>query len=153
MKKAVLFAALLASFASFAEAQAVKPSAAARIGHYVKTHKELLIDDGVVLAGQAADSITSTECQRLGCIETSPALGKHPSPGKTWGTEMSLGVGIVALYHLIWHESDGDYRRHLVTMVTVPDGGWSAGVVYGNVCAIQSAQGAERSAARARLAQ
>jgi hypothetical protein len=159
MKKACLFGLLIASLPLPAGAQAVKPSRFAPLshfGHYIETHKELLASDALIVASTAAGSASSVHCQRVlgpGCIESSPALSKHPSPAATWGLLMGMGVGIVALEHgVVWLANDDPdgygYMKHFVWIPTAAIAGDEGPTVWNNVYVTEHSQ----AEARARLA-
>lgn len=82
-----------------------------RVGHYMKTHKELLVMDAMTATAFSLDVIASNRCQRIGrdlsledglpnqCVETNSWLGPHPSGAKTWGLGFAYIGGFVALNH------------------------------------------------------
>jgi hypothetical protein len=159
MKMACFFVVLVASLPPLAGAQAVKPSRFAPLGHfghYIKTHKELLASDALIVASTAADAASSVHCQKVlgpGCIESSPALSKHPSPAATRGLLMGMGIGIVALDHgVVWLANDDPdgygYMRHFVWIPTAAIAGDEGPTVWNNVYVTEHGQ----AEARARLA-
>jgi len=109
-----------------AQESPVRPSVPGRIVHYVKTHKELLASDALLLAATSADAASSVHCQHVlgkGCYETNPLLGTHPSAAVTWGYLMGLSSVAVAGDHgvtyLANHDPDRSYVRHLVWFGTI----------------------------------
>lgn len=74
-----------------------------QIGHYVMTHKFPLIADTVVVLANAADAASTLHAAHNcpTCIDY--ALGRNPSPTKTWGELMGFSAGLVAFNHLAYH--------------------------------------------------
>lgn len=157
MKKACFFVLLLAALPSFAGAQLEKSRSFPHVGHYIKTHKELLASDALLLAASAADAASSVHCQdvlRKGCIETSPALSAHPSAAASWGLSMGLASALVALDHgavRLANDDPDQYgsMRHFVWFTSVPMAGFKGAATWNNVCVTNHGQAEE--IARARL--
>jgi hypothetical protein len=80
-------------------------SFAGRVGHYITTHKTVLVLDTLIVFAQAADAASSVHCQHVspqGCIERNSLLGPHPSPAAAWGLSMGYASSLVAANHLWW---------------------------------------------------
>lgn len=76
-----------------------------KVGHYIKTHKELLASDAIVALAFSADAGSSVHCQSvsLQCIETNSLVGKHPTERQTAAWTLLAVGGIITGNHLIWH--------------------------------------------------
>jgi len=159
MNRACLFVFLVAVFPSLAGAQLEKPRYSLPLIHYIKTHKELLASDALLLAASAADAASSVHCQDVlheGCIETSPALSAHPSPASSWGLSMGVASALVALDHAavrLANDDPDEYGpiRHLVWFTSVPIAVFKGAATWNNVRVTN--QGQAQEIARARLAQ
>ena len=85
--------------------------------HYIKTHKELLVNDAIVLGVFYADAKSSTHCQHVGgqfCVEKNPTLGPHPSNLATYGYDMGFAAFFIADDHLAWHYAPSARWRHII---------------------------------------
>lgn len=88
---------------------AYHPAKLGHIGRYIKTHKSLLIVDGIDVAGGAADWASTRYAQRVcgsKCVDQG-SFGAHPSNAQV-GVETMWGPAAgVVFNHLAWHH----YRR------------------------------------------
>jgi hypothetical protein len=123
-QRILLAAALLAvSPALRAQTRAVHPSAWVKTTHYLRTHRELLANDVLIVAPLGADAGSSVHCQAIsqGCVEENPILGRRPSPAATWSLAMGEAGGLIALDHLLWKLTRSDkLTGHLIWMGTLP---------------------------------
>lgn len=100
-------AVLLLAIAPVVQAQTTKPSVPAKVGHYVKTHKRLLVADAVIVAAWSADAASSVHAQKSGCcVESNPILGPHPNEVATWSFAMGMAGLLVTGEHLIWWQGN-----------------------------------------------
>lgn len=78
-------------------------SAARAVGHYIRTHKFPLVVDSLVVLANAADAASTLRAAHYcpTCIDY--ALGRNPSPVKTWGELMGFSAGLVAFNQLAYH--------------------------------------------------
>jgi hypothetical protein len=74
------------------------------MGHYVKTHKELLIMDAVVVLPISAEAASTVHCIHVSpfCNESNELLGRRPSAGAVWGLALGYSAGIITANHLAW---------------------------------------------------
>ena len=95
-------AAILFLVALMAQCSAAQ-SRSAKISHYVKTHKRLLVADAIIMAAWSADAASSVHAQKSGCcVESNPLVGKHPNELVTWVYGMGVGSAMITGEHLIW---------------------------------------------------
>jgi hypothetical protein len=80
----------------------------AKIGHYIRTHKEILISDAVILLALNADAGSTVHCLHVspGCIETNSIIGPRPSNAAVWGLVEGYAVGLIAAQHLFWWQAN-----------------------------------------------
>lgn len=124
MKLAILFLC----FASYALAQepqrATRPAFPARVVGYVKTHKELLLADTVLILAESADAASSVHCQKVsptGCVERNIILSHHPNEADTWSVALGMNAGaLIAFNHLIWKFAPAPELRHFVWFTAGP---------------------------------
>ena len=111
----------------------------AKIRHYIRTHKELLIADAVILLAQSADAGSTVHCQHVSpfCVETNGVIGPHPSNGATWADAEVTAVGLIVALHLFWWQANkvDPEARHIVLLFPVVDGISTYWSVSGNVAA------------------
>ena len=92
----------------------------AKIGHYIHTHKELLIADAVVLLAWSADAASSVHCQHVSpyCVDSNSVVGPHPSNAATWGFAESMAVGLIVGEHLFWWQANkvDPEARHIILL-------------------------------------
>lgn len=102
-------------------------SAVRAIGHYIGTHKFPLVVDSMVVLANAADAASTLHAAHLcpTCIDY--ALGRNPSPAKTWGELMGFSAGSVAFNQLAYHHyrpegSDPSWggQKFFVVMFSAP---------------------------------
>ncbi|HEX5425896.1 MAG TPA: hypothetical protein VFW94_20275 [Candidatus Acidoferrales bacterium] len=102
-------------------------SAPRAIGHYIGTHKLPLAVDALVVLANAADAASTLRAAHYcpSCIDY--ALGRNPSPAKTWGELMSFSAGLVAFNQLAYHhyreggpEPSWGGQKFFVLMFSVP---------------------------------
>jgi len=130
---------------AFAQKEAAK-----RVGHYINTHKELLVADVLVVAAWSADAASSVHCQRIaGCTETNALLGKNPNEFHTWLAAMAPAAALITLDHLAVHFAPDKFDSHLFWFGPAGLCGLEFFNVKGNVDAAEYLQ--RQSAARARL--
>lgn len=75
-----------------------------RFGHYIKTHKELLLMDSVVLLPVSAEAASTVHCMHVSpfCNESNELLGRRPSTGAVWGLALGYSAVIITSNHLAW---------------------------------------------------
>ena len=139
----VIAVLLLVPYATHAQ---YRQSPEAHISHFVRTHKELIVSDAIVIAAESADASSSVHCLHVsqGCTEENPLLGRRPSAGALWGSALSVSAGIVTMDHLIWHlnvNTDPD-MRHLVWLSSIPLGVFETINVKSNVDVAEGLQNA-----------
>ncbi|MGH9736204.1 MAG: hypothetical protein ACRD8A_16625 [Candidatus Acidiferrales bacterium] len=102
-------------------------SAAHAVGHYIRTHKFPLVVDSLVVLANAADAASTLRAAHYcpTCIDY--ALGRDPSPTKTWGELMGFSAGLVAFNQLAYHHyraegSDPSWggQKFFVVMFSAP---------------------------------
>lgn len=78
-------------------------SAVRAVGHYIGTHKFPLVVDTMVVLANAADAASTLRAAHYcpTCIDY--ALGRNPSPVKTWGELMGFSAGLVAFNQAAYH--------------------------------------------------
>jgi hypothetical protein len=110
-----------------------------RIAHYIRTHKELLIADAIILLAQSADAGSTAHCQHVSplCIETNGVIGPHPSNGAAWADAEVTAVELIVALHLFWWQANkvNPDARHIVLVFPVVDGISEYCTVTGNVAA------------------
>jgi hypothetical protein len=120
--------------------------------HYIKTHKELLLSDSILVVAWSADAASSVHCQNSStnfvnqCDETNKILGKHPGVGLTWTYSMAVAGVFVTANHLWWHETQDSEIKHFVWLSPVAWGLFQTLNVKANVNTAESLR-----TARARL--
>jgi len=111
-----------------------------RISHYLVTHKFPLVVDAVVVLANAADAASTLRAAHYcpTCIDY--ALGRNPSPAKTWGELMGFSAGLVAFNQLAYHHyreegTDPSWmgQKFFVLMFSVPVIAHAAADVRDNV--------------------
>jgi hypothetical protein len=109
----------------------------AKIGHYIRTQKELLISDAILVLAESADAGSTVHCQHVsrGCIETNSIIGPHPSNAATWADAEVTAVGLIVLLHCFWWQANkvDPEARHLVLLFPIVDGIATYWSVTGNV--------------------
>jgi hypothetical protein len=120
-----------------------------KVGHYIKTHKELLVSDAIVIAAIGADVGSSVHCQSVssGCIEQNPILGPHPTELQTSGVGLMVATAVITGNHLIWHYGKplGGGEQHMIWFSTIPIGIMETFNVKSNVDAAEQLQNNLRS--------
>ena len=93
-----------------------------KIGHYVLSHKELLVADSLVALALSAEAASSIHCQNVstGCYEINPMLGARPSQVQYWGSAVGVSAGIIAANHLFWRDSRRPFGKHGVWVSSTP---------------------------------
>jgi hypothetical protein len=95
----------------------------AKIGHYIRTHKELLISDAVVLLALNADAGSTVHCKHVSpyCLETNSIIGPHPSNAAVWGLVNGYAVGLIAGVHLFWWQANkvDPEARHIILLFPI----------------------------------
>jgi hypothetical protein len=118
----VLFFAALPARAQ--EREALRPAFPARVAGYVKTHKELLLADTILILAESADAASSVHCQKVaptGCVERNIILSHHPNEVDTWSVALGMNAGmLIALNHLIWKFAPAPELRHMIWFTTGP---------------------------------
>lgn len=114
----VAFMVVLCGFASLP----VKANPLSHIGHYVRTHKELLAYDAIVIAGPMADSATTQHGLNSSpyWVETDPILPTRPTALQNFGLNVGLSVGLVAAGHIAWHFFPHGYAKQMLPILAVP---------------------------------
>lgn len=80
------------------------PGLLRKFGHYVTTHKELLLMDSLIVLPISADAASTVHCQRVSrlCTESNVFLGLRPSAAKVWGGSLGASAAIITANHLAW---------------------------------------------------
>lgn len=80
------------------------PGLLRKFGHYVTTHKELLLMDSLVVLPILADAASTVHCQHVSplCTESNVFLGRRPSAPKVWGLSLGSSAAIITANHLAW---------------------------------------------------
>jgi hypothetical protein len=75
-----------------------------KLGRYVKTHKELLLMDSLVVLPVSAEAASTVHCLHVSpfCNESNELLGRRPSTGAVWGLALGYSAGIITANHLAW---------------------------------------------------
>lgn len=94
---------------------------------YIGTHKLPLAVDTLVVLANAADAASTLRAAHYcpTCIDY--ALGRNPSPTKTWGELMGFSAGLVAFNQVAYHhyrdggpEPSWGGQKFFVLMFSVP---------------------------------
>lgn len=121
------------------QAQQAERRGVARVEHYIRTHKELLISDAIIVLAEGADAGSSVHCQHTSfdCRETNSTLGSRPSNVATWGYAAGTAALLVTGEHLVWWQAKkvDPEARHLVLIAPVAIGITEYWSVTGNVAA------------------
>jgi hypothetical protein len=121
-----------------------------RVGHYIRTHKELLVADTIIVLAEGADAASSVHCQRTSpnCVERNSTVGSHPSNAVTWGYAAGTAAALLTGEHLLWWlaKKVDPGARHLVVIAPIASGVTEYWSVSGNVDAAN-----RLAAARSRL--
>jgi len=111
----------------------------ARVGQYLRSHKELLIADTIVLLAWSADAGSSVHCQHVssGCVDSNSVVGPHPSNAATWAFAEGMAVGLIAGQHLVWWQANkvDPEARHVILLFPAAIGITEYWNVTGNVAA------------------
>jgi len=117
----LLSAITLAAIPTSAQTSTHHTGPIVHIGHYVRTHKELLAADAIVAAGVWAEMASSIHCEDVSprCLDKGP-LGPRP------GHDEFIAVGFIESgvtitgYHLLWHYAPRSHPiiRHLIWIPT-----------------------------------
>jgi hypothetical protein len=95
----------------------------AKIGHYIRTHKELLISDAIILLALNADAGSSVHCQHVSpnCLEANSITGPRPSNAAIWGVANGYALGLIAGEHLVWWQAQkvDPEARHMILIFPV----------------------------------
>lgn len=80
------------------------PSLFRKVGHYCKTHKELLVMDALVVLPVSAEAAATVHCMHVSllCNESNELLGRRPSAAAVWGLSLGFSAGIITANHLAW---------------------------------------------------
>jgi hypothetical protein len=130
MKYLIAIVVLLSSAScTFAQTEARKTGFAGRLGHYVATHKELLVSDLVVFGAWNADAAANRHVANFGYSERADFLGNGDT-FKTYGEANLIAGAAVVVDHLLRRyyvgtDANGEktWDRHNVTIAA---GVWSA---------------------------
>lgn len=78
------------------------PSSFLKFGHYVKTHKELLLMDSLVVLPVSAEAASTVHCLHVSpfCNESNGFLGRRPSTGAVWGLAIGFSAMVVTFNHI-----------------------------------------------------
>lgn len=105
------------------------------VAHYVRTHKELLAYDAIVIAGPMADAASTVHCMHYSfqCQESNPDLPLRPSNAQLYLYTGALSSGVVAVGHLWWHFAPSKADRHAIWWLAAPIAGAEAHQVKFNI--------------------
>jgi hypothetical protein len=99
-------------------------SALSHVGHYIRTHKELLAADTLMTLSLSADVGSSVHCQSvsLGCVETACFLPTHPNELQIEGDAAAKIISLISLNHWLFRVADrtDPPARHLIWFWTIP---------------------------------
>jgi hypothetical protein len=130
MKHFIAIAVLLSSAScTFAQTEGRRASLVGRFGHYVATHKELLVSDLVVFGAWNANAAASRHVANVGYLGGSGDFWGADGTFKTYGEANLFAGGFVAIDHLLWRyvrtDANGEktWDRHAVLVAA---GFWSA---------------------------
>jgi hypothetical protein len=91
------------------------------IGHYIKTHKMLLMSDLALFASSAADIHYTERCIHAGtCTEVGVFMKGRPSTGELWMADSAVNGGTIAITHIAdhylrkWNPDDRGIENKLV---------------------------------------
>jgi hypothetical protein len=128
MKYFIAIAVLLScARCSFAQSEARQNGFVAKLGHYVATHKELLVSDLVVFGAWNANAASSRHVANLGYSGSGDFWG-NADTFKTYGEANLFAGGFVVVDHLMWRyvrrDANGEktWDRHGVLVLA---GIWS----------------------------
>jgi len=109
MRAKIISLVILLALAPSLQAQGLRTA-----WHYIKTHKELLASDAVIIAAWSADagSSVNTQVRCPTCFEANPLLGHRPKPAATWTVLVGTGAAEVTASHLFWHYQP--HYRHVI---------------------------------------
>jgi len=65
----------------------------------------LLALDSALVGSSLADAVTTMNCLHVGCVESNPLVGKHPSGIEVYGLKMGLTGVFVVMNHKWFHDS------------------------------------------------
>lgn len=118
-------------------AQQAEKRGMARVGHYIRTHKELLIADVIIALAEGADAGSSVHCQHVSasCNETNSTLGRHPSNAATWTYAGGTAAALITAEHLVWWQAKkvDPEARHLILIFPLAVGITESWTVSQNV--------------------
>jgi hypothetical protein len=79
-----------------------RPGLFRSFGHYLKTHKELLIMDAVVVLPLSAEAASTVHCMHVSpfCNESNELLGRRPSTAAVWGLALGFSAMVVTFNHI-----------------------------------------------------
>ena len=92
-----------------------------KIGHYMGTHKVLLVSDAILILGGAADDASTVHCRHMhpACVESNPILPGHATNAQIYGQTAATAVAFIAFNHWIArkyrHDGLWGYSYLLVT--------------------------------------
>ncbi len=96
-------------------------SAFGAIGHYIRTHKVLLVSDVALFASSAADIHYTELCIHAGtCREAGVFMKGRPTSGELWMVDSAVNAGTIALTHLAdhylrkWNPDDRGFENKFV---------------------------------------
>jgi hypothetical protein len=78
------------------------PGVFRKFGHYVNTHKELLLMDSLVVLPVSAEAASTVHCLHVSpfCNESNGFLGRRPSTGAVWGLAIGFSAMVVTANHV-----------------------------------------------------
>jgi len=104
----------------------VNPSAHAgplgHVWHYVRTHKELLAYDAVVIAGPMADAASTVHCMHYSpyCTEDNADLPLRPTNAQAYAYAGGISIGLITVGHLVWHFAPHPADRQILIFIATP---------------------------------
>lgn len=94
-------AGVAAASAAARNQQSIPAKHVGGLGHYVRTHKTLLVTDAVFVLSSLADSASTVHCLHTNrfCSEENPLLPDHPSAAQLYGFKLGLTAVYVTANH------------------------------------------------------
>jgi hypothetical protein len=109
------------------ERESVRQPVLHHIGHYIRTHKFPIIVDSFAVLANAADASSTLRAARYCPTCQDDALGRNPTPAKTWFELMGASALLVTFNHVAYHHyraggSDPDWvgQHFFVLVFSIP---------------------------------
>ena len=120
-----------AASAAARKQQFIPAKRAGGLGHYIRTHKTLLVTDAVFVLSSLADSASTVHCLRTNpfCSEENPLLPRHPSAAQLYGLKLGLTAGFITTNHFWVHSFRNDPKDRREKAYELAYVGWTAPLV------------------------